>query len=140
VSVVRLRPLVIVADDEPDALRLGKLCLTRADFAVITAGDGEEARDLIRSESPDACVLDVAMPRMTGLELTRLLRADAATAGLPILLLTAAARLADETAGREAGADAYLTKPFAAADLVARVRELIAARGVSSERAGLTRP
>ncbi|MBJ7457093.1 MAG: response regulator [Thermoleophilia bacterium] len=126
--MVRLRPLVVAADDEPDALRLVELCLTRADFAVMTASDGEAALGLIRSEAPDACVLDVAMPRMTGLELTRLLRADAATAGLPVLLLTAAARLADETAGREAGADAYLTKPFAAAELVARVRDLIAGR------------
>jgi DNA-binding response OmpR family regulator len=128
VSVTRIRPLIVAADDEPDALRLVTLCLTRADFAVVTATDGEAALGLIRSESPDACVLDVAMPRMTGLELTRLLRADRATAGLPILLLTAAARLADETAGCEAGADVYLTKPFRAADLVARVRELIAAR------------
>ena len=98
------------------------------DFAVVTAVDGEEALALIGSEGPDACVLDVAMPRMDGLEVVRRVRADPAGEGLPIVLLTAAARLADEASGREAGADAYLTKPFSPAELVATVRRLIAER------------
>lgn len=127
-SVIRLRPLIVAADDEPDALRLVRLCLTRADFVVMTAVDGEEALALIAAESPDACVLDVAMPRVGGLEVVRRLRADPATAGLPVVLLTAAARLTDEASGHEAGADAYLTKPFSPAELVAAVRRLIGER------------
>lgn len=127
-SVIRLRPLIVVADDEPDALRLVKLCLTRADFSVMTAVDGEEALALIGAESPDACVLDVAMPKVGGLEVVRRVRAHPPTAGLPVVLLTAAARLADELSGQEAGADAYLTKPFSPAELVSTVRGLLTPR------------
>jgi DNA-binding response OmpR family regulator len=126
VSVIRLRPLIVAADDEPDALRLVKLCLTRADFAVMTAADGEGALTLIGAERPDACVLDVAMPRVGGREVVRRMRAHPASAGIPVVLLTAAARVTDEAAGREAGADAYLTKPFSPAELVETVRQLLA--------------
>lgn len=127
-SVIRLRPLIVVADDEPDALRLVQLCLTRADFAVMTAVDGEEALALIGAHSPDACVLDVAMPHVGGLEVVRRVRAHPPTAGLPIVLLTAAARLSDEASGQDAGADAYLTKPFSPSALVSTVRQLIGER------------
>ena len=127
-SVVRLRPLIVAADDEPDALRLVQLCLTRADFAVMTAVNGEEALALIGAERPDACVLDVAMPRVGGLEVVRRLRAHPPSAGIPVVLLTAAARVSDEASGRDAGSDAYMTKPFRAAELVATVRRLIAER------------
>ena len=127
-SVIRLRPLIVVADDEPDALRLVKLCLTRADFSVVTAEDGEEALALIGAHAPDACVLDVAMPRVGGLEVVRRVRAHPPTAGLPIVLLTAAARLTDQASGEEAGADAYLTKPFSPAELVETVRQLLTER------------
>ena len=101
-SVVRLRPLVVAADDEPDAVRLVELCLNRADIAVLTAPDGERALELIRAESPDACVLDVAMPRLGGLGVIRQMRADEATRTLPVVLLTAAARPTDAISGREA--------------------------------------
>ena len=125
----RRRPLVVAADDEPDAVRLVELWLTRADIDVVTAPDGARALALIRSQSPDACVLDVAMPRLGGLDVVRLLRKDPATRALPVMLLTAAARPADEESGRGAGADAYLTKPFSPSELVECVRALIGAAG-----------
>ena len=125
-SVARPRPLVVAADDEPDALELVRLSLTRAGMDVMTARDGADALTLILSEGPDICVLDVGMPHLSGFELTRMVRHDPRTAGIPVMLLTAAARVTDEAEGLAAGADAYLTKPFSPTALVTRVRELIA--------------
>lgn len=124
-SAARPRPLVVVADDEPDALELVRISLTRAQMDVLTATNGADALTLIRSEAPDACVLDVGMPHLSGFELTRAIRDDALTSAIPVVLLTAAARVTDEAEGLAAGADAYLTKPFSPTALVARVRELL---------------
>ncbi len=119
------RPLILAADDDPDILTLITLSLERAGYEVETAGDGQAALELARTRPPAMAVLDLSMPIMNGLELTRALRAEPATASIPIVILTAAVQSSDIDAAREAGADAHVKKPFSPRDLRARVDEFI---------------
>jgi two-component system phosphate regulon response regulator PhoB len=119
-------PLVLCADDEEDILALVALRLERAGFRVVRASDGERALAIARAERPALAVLDVMMPRMTGVEVLRALRADETTRGMRVILLSARVQESDVTGGLDAGADAYLAKPFRAPDLVAKVQELLA--------------
>ena len=118
-------PRVLVADDEDDIRALVALAVGKAGCTVLASvADGSAALDVARVQLPDLAVLDVSMPGATGLEVCSALRADPATAGIRILLLSAGASLDDVAAGLAAGADAYLAKPFRVADLVAQVRSL----------------
>ena len=118
-------PRVLVADDEDDIRALVLLAVRRAGCVVATeVADGTQALTAARTDPPDLAVLDVSMPGATGLEVCAALRADLATTGVPVLLLSAGASPDDVARGLAAGADAYLAKPFAVAGLVARVREL----------------
>ena len=119
------RPVVLIADDDEDILELVKLRLSRSGYDVLTAADGGAALALARAASPDIAVLDVAMPVLDGLEVTRALRADEVTASLPILLLTAQAQEADVEHGLAAGADDYVVKPFSPEALAERVASLL---------------
>ncbi|ADB74055.1 response regulator transcription factor [Geodermatophilus obscurus] len=120
-------PRVLVADDEDDIRALVGLVVRRAGCTVATeVADGTQALTAARTDPPDLAVLDVSMPGATGLEVCTALRADRATAGVPVLLLSAGATPDDVARGLAAGADAYLAKPFSVAGLVARVRELTA--------------
>jgi DNA-binding response OmpR family regulator len=119
-------PLVLCADDDEDILALVALRLERAGFRVVRASDGERALAIARAERPALAVLDVMMPRMTGVEVLRALRADETTRGMRVILLSARVQESDVTGGLDAGADAYLAKPFRAPDLVAKVQELLA--------------
>jgi CheY-like chemotaxis protein len=119
-------PLVLCADDDRDILALLALRLERAGYRVAQAVDGEQALSLARELHPDVLVLDVMMPRMTGTEVLAALRADEATAGLRVVLLSARAQDADVERGLEAGADAYLAKPFQAPELLEVVAQLAA--------------
>ena len=116
------KPIVLVADDDPDIRQLVRLRLERSGYTVISAGDGAEALDLAAANVPDIAILDVAMPNLSGLEVTRVLRERYAT--MPVILLTARARESDVREGAAAGADAYITKPFSPQELESRVREL----------------
>ena len=121
-------PRVLVADDEDDIRALVGLAVRRAGCTVATdVADGTQALAAARADPPDLAVLDVSMPGLTGLEVCVALRADPATAGVPVLLLSAGASPDDVGRGLAAGADAYLSKPFAVAGLVTRIRELSAA-------------
>jgi DNA-binding response OmpR family regulator len=116
---------VLVADDEDDIRALVALAVRKAGCTVVTSvADGAAALDAARAELPDLAVLDVSMPGATGLEVCSALRADPATAGIRILLLSAGASLEDVAAGLAAGADAYLAKPFQVSGLVHQVRSL----------------
>jgi DNA-binding response OmpR family regulator len=116
---------VLVADDEDDIRSLVCLAVRKAGAAEITAvADGTAALATAREQLPDLAVLDVSMPGASGLEVCSELRADPATAGIRILLLSAGASLDDVARGLAAGADAYLAKPFAVAGLVHQVRSL----------------
>ena len=112
---------VLVAEDEPHLLRLVRFRLEREGYRVVTAADGETAIDLIRSERPDLCVLDVMMPKKSGFDVLRELRADESLAETKVIMLTARAHDRDVETGFELGADDYVTKPFSAQELRLRV-------------------
>jgi DNA-binding response OmpR family regulator len=118
-------PLVLVADDEQDIRSLVAFRLRRAGYEVITAADGEEALLLTTTRLPDLVVLDMMMPKATGLEVTRSMRVQEATKAIPVILLTARAQEGDVISGFEAGADDYVKKPFSPQDLQARVQALL---------------
>ena len=120
------QPLVLIADDDDDVLELVAFRLRRSGYRTITARDGRESLALARAEHPDVAVLDIAMPEMDGLEVTRRVRGDGAIRDLPIILLTARSQERDVRAGIEAGADAYIRKPFSHRELRARVESLLA--------------
>jgi DNA-binding response OmpR family regulator len=116
---------VLVADDEDDIRDLVCLAVRKAGATDVAAvADGTAALAAARQSLPELAVLDVSMPGATGLEVCTALRADPATAGIRILLLSAGASLDDVARGLSAGADAYLAKPFSVAGLVHQVRAL----------------
>jgi len=119
-------PLVLVADDDEVIVGLISYRLEHSGYRVIAALDGQEALRLAHVERPALAVIDVMMPRIDGYELTRRLRGDEATRALPIILLTAQAQAADSDRGFDAGADAYVVKPFSPEELRALVAELLA--------------
>lgn len=117
---------VLVADDDPDVRDVVVFKLEQSGHDVLVAEDGGAALDLARRACPDLAVLDVMMPRMTGLDVCRELRADPATSGMPIILLTARAQEGDIETGFAWGVDDYLTKPFSPRELDSRVRAVLA--------------
>jgi DNA-binding response OmpR family regulator len=120
------KPLVLIADDDEDIRALVAFRLERAGYDVVTAGDGEQALRLALERTPQLAVLDVMMPKLTGLEVTRRLRAEEATSAIPVILLTARVQEADIAAGFEAGAADYIKKPFSPQELRARVQTILA--------------
>jgi two-component system phosphate regulon response regulator PhoB len=120
-------PVLLVADDDEDILTLVQLRLSRSGFEVIVARDGEEALRLVRERHPDLAVLDWMMPKSSGLEVLRAIRADSETAGIPVILLTARASEADVQEGLDAGAVDYIAKPFSPQELAARVHSILGA-------------
>ena len=118
-------PLVLVADDDDDILALVTFRLERSGCRVLRATDGAQALDLARELKPDLAVLDVMMPRLSGLEVARALREDERTRELPVILLTARVRDSDVQAGLEAGATSYVRKPFSPRELWEHVEALL---------------
>ncbi|MEU0554112.1 response regulator [Dactylosporangium sp. NPDC006015] len=116
---------VLIAEDVEDLTYALTRLLTRAGFTVRTAPDGARTLAEVRAELPDLLLLDLVMPRLNGLDVCRALRADPATAGVPILMLSAYAMPADLQAGLDAGADDYMMKPFQSDELIARCTALI---------------
>jgi diguanylate cyclase (GGDEF)-like protein len=119
-----LKKLVIAEDDE-DTSYLLSAALGDAGFLCLRARNGEEALNLARTETPDAMVLDVMMPKLDGIEVCRRIKGDVLLSRIPILILTSLAGVDDRVAGLEAGADDYLPKPFDIRELTARIRALI---------------
>jgi two-component system, OmpR family, alkaline phosphatase synthesis response regulator PhoP len=110
---------ILVVEDEPRIAAVCRDYLERAGFKVITAGNGLDALTIARSSQPDLVVLDLGLPKMDGLDVTRALRKHT---NVPIIMLTARVDESDKLVGLELGADDYLTKPFSPRELVARVR------------------
>ena len=117
---------VLLVEDDPVILRLLEVNFELEGFDVVLARDGQEGIEQARAAKPDLVISDIMMPNVSGLELVTTLKADAATADIPIILLSAKAQSADLKAGMEAGADDYVTKPFEPLELVDRVQALLA--------------
>ena len=120
-----MKPVVLVVDDEPDVIELLEFNLRNAGYDVFTAADGGEALKKAREVLPSVILLDVMLPEVDGLEVCKILRRDSATAGIPIVMLTAKAAEIDRVLGLELGADDYLTKPFSPRELILRVKNLL---------------
>ncbi len=117
---------ILFAEDTRDLNRAVTVLLTREGYDVDSAADGEEALNYIKTESYDGIILDIMMPKVSGIEvLTTLRKMNDST---PVLLLTAKAEVDDRVSGLDAGADDYLTKPFAMKELLARIRSMLRRR------------
>src|SRR3954454_1714083 len=113
---------ILIVDDEPTIVEVVGLYLQREGYRVVTAADGAAALSLVEQQRPDLVVLDLMLPGLSGLEVTKRLRAGGE---LPIIMLTARGEEADRVVGLELGADDYVTKPFSARELVARVKAVL---------------
>jgi two-component system alkaline phosphatase synthesis response regulator PhoP len=116
---------ILVVEDEKDIAELIAHYLTRAGHEIESVGSGSAAVTKVKAAPPDLIVLDLMLPGMDGLLVCQALRADAATAAVPIIMLTARAEEAERIAGLELGADDYVTKPFSPRELTARVAALL---------------
>lgn len=123
---------ILVCDDERHIVRLIQVNLEKQGWVVVTAYDGKEGLEKIRSEKPDLCVLDVMMPYMDGFEVLKSIRREPETEGLPVIMLTAKAQDKDVFEGYHYGADMYLTKPFNPAELVSFVKRIALGNGGNS--------
>jgi two-component system response regulator ResD len=128
----RVVPLVLIADDEPNIIRILTAYLQREGFEVLTAGSGDVALELTLSRMPDLVVLDLMLPGLDGIEVCRQLRRRG---DLPVLMLTARSDDSDKLVGLAVGADDYVTKPFNPAEVVARVQAILRrTRGPAAHR------
>jgi len=125
---------ILVVDDEPAVQNALFRALTLEHYDVTPAGDGQEALDQLGVAPFEAIILDIAMPRMDGLEVCRRLREGGDST--PVLMLTARGEVDDRVAGLDAGADDYLVKPFALRELLARIRALLRRAGEEDEAEG----
>ncbi|WP_206051780.1 response regulator transcription factor [Nocardioides ferulae] len=116
---------ILVAEDDPKQAELIRRYAVAEGHLVTIVGDGRSAVDEVRRQTPDLLVLDVMMPRLDGLDVCRILRADPPTEAVPILMLTARATEDDLLHGLDLGADDYLTKPYSPRELMARCRALL---------------
>ncbi|MFI5315324.1 MAG: response regulator [Myxococcota bacterium] len=130
-----MNPRVLVVDDEPDLLELVRVNLAQSGYTVETAISGSEALSALRRAPPDAMILDLMLPDITGTELCARVRADQRLTGLPIIMLTAKSEEIDRVVGLELGADDYVTKPFSPRELALRVRAVLRRRAPTGEEA-----
>ena len=119
---------LLVVDDDPVIQKLLQVNFEMEGYQVVLAGDGLQALEKAAEVRPDLIVMDVMMPRMDGLEAAGRLKADSATASIPVIILSAKAQDADVKAGRASGADEYMTKPFDPLELLERVAALLEQR------------
>jgi two-component system phosphate regulon response regulator PhoB len=122
------KPCILVVDDEEDILELVRYNLAKEGYLVETVASGEDALNIVRRRKPDLVLLDLMLPGLDGLEVCKKLKADSATAPIPIVMLTAKGEDADIVSGLELGADDYITKPFSPRVLTARVRAALRRR------------
>jgi class 3 adenylate cyclase len=127
------RARILVVDDVPQNVKLLEQLLTLSDYEVITASCGAEGLEKVASGNPDLVLLDVVMPRMSGYEVCRAIRADPATQLLPVIMVTALDPGEERVKGIEAGADDFLSKPINQPELLARVRSLLRITALNDE-------
>jgi len=116
---------ILVVDDEIYIVHILDFSLGMEGYEVITALDGEQALDKARAEKPDLIVLDIMMPKLDGYETCKMLKAEAGTKDIPVILLSAKGRNVDQKIGFEVGADDYITKPFSPRKLVERINAIL---------------
>jgi DNA-binding response OmpR family regulator len=116
---------ILIVEDDPDIAQLVARYLAKAGFVSDLAAAGRDAIRIITAQPPDLIVLDLMLPQVDGLEVCRIVRANATTAAIPIIMLTARAEESERIVGLEIGADDYVAKPFSPNELVARVRALL---------------
>jgi two-component system alkaline phosphatase synthesis response regulator PhoP len=123
---------ILVVDDEEDILELVRYNLTKEGYRVSTVTSGEEALKAARTSQPDVILLDLMLPGVDGLEVCRLLKQDAKTQHIPVIMLSAKGDEADVVSGLELGAADYITKPFSPRILVARLRAVLRRRATET--------
>jgi two-component system phosphate regulon response regulator PhoB len=119
------RERILLIEDEPDIAEVLQYNLEKEGFQVEVARRGDTGLEMVRKEHPDLILLDLMLPGIDGLELTRLLKRDPATAHLPIVMLTARGEEVDRIVGLELGADDYISKPFSPRELILRVKAVL---------------
>ena len=123
------KPRVLIIEDEKDAYILLAYHLEREGFETIWADNGAKGLELFREHMPDAAILDVMLPRLSGYEVCRTIKADPRLRAIPVLLLTARGEVSDKLFGFECGANDYMTKPFHPKDIVSRMKRLLMSQG-----------
>lgn len=123
---------ILVAEDERDIRELIAFTLRFAGFDVTLAKNGAEAVEMVEAEDPDLIILDVRMPKMTGYEACRKIKADPGTKGTPVMILSAKGQEVEIQQGLESGADEYILKPFVPDELVAQVKDILDRMGIES--------
>ena len=126
-------PRILIADDNPQGLELLEAYLSGTDYAVATATDGEETLRKVQVFNPDLILLDIMMPKISGFEVCKRLKADPATRDVAVLMITALDQPSDVERAVEAGTDDFLTKPINQTELLGRVRALLASRQKGDE-------
>ena len=116
---------ILVVDDEIYIVHILDFSLGMEGYEVITALDGEQALEKVKTEKPDLIVLDIMMPKLDGYETCKMLKAEAGTKDIPVILLSAKGRNVDQKIGFEVGADDYITKPFSPRKLVERINAIL---------------
>ena len=117
-------PHLVIAEDSPHMLRLLEMTLRKAGHTWTACSAGDTALAAIRSEKPAAALLDIIMPGMDGLEVLAALKTDPATAGIPVIMLTARGHSLTKQQAEESGAAAFLTKPFSPTELITTIQQL----------------
>jgi two-component system, OmpR family, alkaline phosphatase synthesis response regulator PhoP len=120
-----IKEKILVVDDEEDILELVRYNLSKEGYKILCAASGEEGLNIARDQTPDLIVLDLMLPGLDGLDVTRRLKGDNATQKIPIVMLTARGEESDIITGLELGAEDYVTKPFSPKVLVARIRAVL---------------
>ncbi|HEV7276013.1 MAG TPA: response regulator [Devosiaceae bacterium] len=116
---------ILIAEDEPSIMESLDFILRRAGWSIVAVTDGAAALEAVRRHEPRLVVLDVMLPKVSGFEVLKQIRADGLTHALPVLILTAKGQQQDRRIAEELGADRFVTKPYANADVVDAVRSLL---------------
>lgn len=122
-------PLILVVDDDVNILELLEFNLTKERYEVLTATDGQQALNLVRSKKPDLIILDIMLPEMDGFEVCRTLKADKETDNIPVIMLSARDDVLDKVVGLELGAEDYVTKPFSLREMLSRIKIYLRRKG-----------
>jgi len=119
---------ILIVEDNPQSMRLIEMTLRAKSYALLKATDGEEALDVAMRERPDLIIMDIQLPKMSGLEVTRKLRESPAFSGTPIIAITAYAMKGDKEKALDAGCDVHLSKPISTRDLPELIAQMLLQR------------